>query len=303
MKTTPYHTLKRTTFGRYLLALAIPALCAGTSVQAANSLYTAGDLIMFFQEQGGSNTLYVNLGAAHSYRGAASGLDGASVPNIINISTELTSAFGADWASNTNLYAGLAGVQRTSSLSTTQVNGDPARTLYVSSARNVLNSQNSIGYTVNSGSTGMSTAASGITNMMLPFGSNADVNTLTLVLPTTSSNIDEQNTFLGQGVPGAAFGTFASGVSQRGTAGNLGSLDGIDDVEFALDLQRILARTGISGQVEGPQYESTFEGTFLLGNDGNVSFAVVPEPSSAILSGLTGTLLLLRRRRNPKSGQ
>ena len=294
MKTTQYHTSKRTTLGRYLLALALPALCAGTSVQAANSLYAAGDLVMFFQEQGGSNTLYVNLGAAHSYRGAASGLDGASVPNIININSSLVSAFGDEWAANTNIYAGLAGVRSASTTASTVVNGDPARTVYVSSARDNLGAANSVGYTV-SNLTSLTSAASNIGTMLQPFGSAGTSNTLQLVSPTSTSNIDNQNPFLAQAVPGTAFNTFAGGVSQRG---NLGSLNGVNNVEFALDLQRILARNDLANTVSGTVLSSSFEGTFLLGNDGNVSFSVIPEPSSAILSGLAGTLLLLRRRRN-----
>jgi hypothetical protein len=290
--------MKRTTLGRYLLALAIPVLCAGTSVQAANSLYAAGDLVMFFQEQGGSNTLYVNLGNAHSYRGAASGLDGASIPSVMNINSSLVSAFGSGWASNTSIYAGLAGVRSASTTASTVINGDPARTVYVSSARDNLGAANSIGYVV-SNLTSLTSAASNIGSMLQPFGSAGTSNTLQLVSPTSTSNIDNQNPFLAQDVPGTAFNTFAGGVSQRGTAGNLGSLNGVNNVEFALDLQRILARNDLANTVSGPVLSSTFEGTFLLGNDGNVSFAVIPEPSSAILSGLAGTLLLLRRRRNP----
>lgn len=294
MKPTMKPTMtKRIGFAAMMAAATI--LPAG----AANSFYAPGDLVLFFQEEGGTNTVYANLGNTAGFRGTASGPTGSSTQlNIVNLSTTLTTAFGAGWATNPNIYAGLAGVWGTSPLSSTLQNGDPQRTLYVSDPRNSLANiyqQDSTGYIV-SGSTGMSNGASAMTNMNSIFENNYD--SQIAISPLAESTIDNNNPFLAANVQGVAFNLFGGGVQQVGTAGNLGSLASIGTVEFALDLHRILARTGISGQVEGPQYESTFEGVVVVGTDGAVSFVAIPEPSTLALSGLATLGLLLRRRRN-----
>ena len=61
---------------RALLALTGIALGV-SSANAQNPNYAPGDLVLFFQQYGGSNTIAVNLGAATTYRDATS--------NILNI--------------------------------------------------------------------------------------------------------------------------------------------------------------------------------------------------------------------------
>jgi hypothetical protein len=275
------------------------AVAAILPAGAANTFYAPGDLVLFFQQEGGSNTVYANLGKAADYRGTAAGPAGGSpVLNIVDLNTTLTGAFGPGWASDASVYAGLAAVWGTSSLSSTLQDGDPNRTVYVSDPRVALGNiyqQGSTGYVVPN-TTSLSTASSAITNQNSVFENQYD--SLVTVSLASVSRIDENNPFLAPGIQGTGFGIFAGGVQQPGSAGNMGSVDslGLGTVEFALDLHRILARNDIAGQVGGPALQSTFEGTFLVGTNGLVSF--IPEPSSFALSGLAAVALLMRRRRH-----
>lgn len=298
---------------RILAAMAVPTLLAVLPAGAANTFYAPGDLVLYFQKAGSTNTIYANLGnAANLYRGTVAGIGGndytLTKTNFLNLNTTLTSAFGAGWAGDTGIYAGLAGVF-SNSTGTTLTNGDPGRTLYVSAARSSMNNAgigvaDSTAYDLTlAGNTAMTTAANGIIQQNNAFENNYD--SLVTISLTDVSQIDDQNPISG-GLQGNAFNnTFAGGVQQQGTSGNLGSVDGLGDVEFALDLYRILARgTGgsgttapVSGQVEGLLRQGSFEGTVVIGSDGGVSF-LVPEPSSALLGGLATVALVLRRRRS-----
>lgn len=298
---------------RSLLAIAIPSMLAALPAGAANSFYAPGDLVLYFQMEGDTDTVYANLGnAANLYRGSQSGTGGndysLTKSNILNLNSTLSSAFGAGWASSTSLFAGVAGVF-SNGTNTLLTNSDPGRTLYVSSARDSISTA-TVGTASSTawdmtlaGNTAMTTAANGIIQQNTAFENNYDAQ-VTISL-TGVSQIDEQNPVSG-GLQGNAFNnTLAGGVQQQGTAGDLGSVDGLGNIEFALDLYRILGRgTGgsgatapVIGQVAGDLRQGSFEGTVVVGSNGAVSY-LVPEPSSAILSGLAAGAFLLRRRRS-----
>jgi hypothetical protein len=297
--------MKHITMNRFAISAAAAVLCTGAA-NAANSLYAAGDLLLYFQKQGGSNTVYVNLGnAATLYRGGSAGTVGdesLTKTNITNINSSLTAAFGPGWASDTSLYAGLAAA-RSSSTSTTIIaadNGDQKRTLYVSRGRESVGTvgiSESVAWDLSQGQP-YTVSATGIIAMGAPFDNGPDATQA--VLDTTVSGIDNYNPFLAPGIQDTAFGGFAGGVQQAGTAGIFGNYAGIGDAEFSLDLYRILpldinSTSGV--EIAGPRHLGTFEGNVIVASDGNVSF-LVPEPSSITLTGLAGLALALRRRRN-----
>lgn len=299
----------KNTFTRYALIAASASILTAFPAAAANSFYAPGDLVLFFQQAGGSNTVYANLGnAATLYRGTQSGAGGStSQLNILDLSSTLTSAFGSGWASDTTIYAGLAGVFSTSTTSTALTHSDPARTLYISSPRNsvgTIGTADSTGWDLTlAGDTAMDSASTGIQqqNNVLEDSYNTGV-TVSLA---SISQIDNQNPLLSQGVPpitsqGNAFAdTLESGVQQAGSADVFGDFGGaVGNAEFALDLYRVLARNNIAGQIGGGQRDGSFEGTVIVGSNGSVSFLTVPEPSSIALIGLGSGALLLRRRRS-----
>jgi hypothetical protein len=299
------------TINRYSLFVASLSVFAVHTVTAANSFYAPGDLVLFFQKEGSSNTIYANLGnAATQFRGAAAGVNptgAADAPvqfNFLNLNTTLTSAFGAGWTNDPNVYAGLAGVFGTSQTNNTVTNGDPHRTLYISSGRDTVGpsgSSNSVGWDLTlAGNTAMTTAATGIQTQNNAFENNYDA--LTTVSLTSISQIDEQNPLVIAGIPpvtsqGNAMGnTLQGGIQQRGTDGDFGTYDTAGQAEFALDLYRIVAKTGLPGEVPWNLRQGSYEGTVIVNSFGQVSF--IPEPSSLALVGFGAGSLLLRRRRS-----
>ncbi len=283
-----------------LLATSLVALVTPTAM-AANSFYAPGDLILYFQQEGGTNTIYANLGnAATDFRGATTGADAPNKLNFLNINSTLISAFGAGWASDPSIYSGLAAVWGVSSTQTNLQNGDPQRTLYISQGRAgvaTIGAQDSTGWDLSGGGNSAITAgATGIKNQNDAFENNYDA--LVTVSPTGVSLIDNQNPFFSPGLQGPSFGLFDGGNQQRGTTGTIGDFGDAGVAEFALDLYRILGRTGVAGQVGGDLRNGSFEGTVTIDSQGSVSFlTAVPEPSSVALLGMAAGTLVLRRRR------
>jgi hypothetical protein len=264
--------MKRSSY--FLINTLAIGLAAG-SANAQNANYAPGDLVLYFQQEGGSKTVYANLGnTATEFRAAAAGPGAPNKVNFLDISAALTSAFGAGWADDPTIYAGLAGVWGTSNTSNVLTNGDPHRTLYVSASRSGVGSvgaANSTAWDLSlAGNSAMDAGSSNIKSQ------NDRLETLyttaVAVSPTGDSFIDEQNPFLAAGVQGNAFNAFAGGVQQVGAAGSFGSFGAAGTVEFALDLYRVLAKTTISGQVAGALRVGSFEGTVTLNSSGMVSF-------------------------------
>lgn len=295
---------------RLFLSLASTAVLLTGSSQAANSFYDLGDLMLFFQKPGDSDTVYVSLGnAATNFRGTAAGPTAANQAlNIININQTLVDAFGAGWASDTSIYAGVAGAYSSNaSLSTSAVfNGDQHRTLYLSRARESVGTvglENSATYDLST-----SLPYTGVATQIIAMGNTFEVNgsAQQQMITTDISTIDDQNpiniapvTFAQS--QGSAFGAIAGGIQQRGSASTIGDF-GVyeDDVQFALDLYRIVPRldANTTGEISGTQHIGTFEGTLAIGANGDVSFITIPEPSSVTLAGIAALALAFRRRRN-----
>ena len=290
------------------MLVASGSLVAASSAQAAS--YAAGDLMLYFFQEGGTQTVYVNLGQAHTFRGATAGPSEAiNSPNLsltakdeaspMNLNTTLTTAFGSNWATQTNLYAGLAGVFSASTGTADIQNGDPNRTLYFSMGNNLVDE---VGNRTFASSGGMTSAANGIINMGTGFTGTNSI----LISPVENSVIDDTNPFFAPGILGTAFGGFAGGVAQVGTASTLGSFGNVNNVEFALDLHRILATRAPVDTINGVDADgnaiavrnSMYEGTITINSSGVVGFSAVPEPSSVMLLGLGAGALAFRRRRN-----
>lgn len=285
-----------------LLASASVVTLAAAPAHAANTFYDPGDLILFFQKPGTQNTVYVSLGsAANNYRGLVAGTTGDYAlhkTDILNINSTLTSAFGAGWASDTGIYAGVVAA-RSSSTGTQVFVGDQTRTVYASKARESVGSigvasSQAWDFTLSSANTAAATN-------IVALGNNLENNTdeKSDIVTVDLSSIDNQNPFLAPGIQDTAFNAFGGGIQQVGGSGIFGTFDGVGDVEFALDIYRITPRANedTTGEVFGTPKVGSFEGTLVIGSNGSVSY-LVPEPSSVALSGLAGLALALRRRRH-----
>jgi hypothetical protein len=289
----------------WVLTVGSLAITSG-GAHAQNANYAPGDLVMFFQQStAGSQTVYANLGSATTWRGAATGADVANNLSFLNINTQLTSAFGANWATDPTLVAGMAGVFSTSTSTSELNNGDPTRTLYLSKSRSsegTLGSANSSSITIGT-NTGFTTIAGNIEAM------NNVLETLyttaVAVSPVADSAIDGQNPFSNATTQSTAFGGVSGGVQQFGSASSFGAFGPVSGAEFVLDLYRLQPYGNIVGQVgQGlANRASTYEGSFALDSAGDISFvssAAVPEPSTYAMCGiaaLAAGIFAYRRRK------
>lgn len=279
------HPLQKTA----LAAVAFATLALGSATAAT---YSAGDLLIGFVAGGGlgaDTTLIANLGPAVGYRDRATdNLD------VITLGTQLSATFGATWYERTDLYVSLLGGRSSSVTSSSQVNGDPSRTLYTSQPRN------SVGIVGTASSPIPSLAnfdipAVRILAVASRFGTSAVDGTWTI--PDSAANTIDEYT---RPTTNVSYGAYQDSVEQTFNTGTWGTIGLAGTVEAALDLYRNQARNDIAGQTGfgEPVGPGTFEGTFTINQTGQVAFlAVVPEPGSALMLGLAGLGSLLRRRR------
>lgn len=280
--------------------LSICALAAGmtSAAFAQNPAYAPGDLVLCFQKEGSNNTLYANLGnAAKLFRGAAAGpADGVNKVNFLDINAQLATAFGAGWASDPTLYAGAAAVWGVSATNAIALqDGDPNRTLYITKPRTAVGtvgSSDSSGWDLSlAGNTAMSFASSGIQSQNNVL--EVSYSTAVAVSDVAISQIDNQNPFLAPGIQGPAMSnSLEGGIQQVGNSTSFGTFGAAGQVEFALDLYRVLAINTAPGQVAGDVRMGSYEGTVTVSSSGKVSFiakATTVKAPEIVVEQPTGT--------------
>lgn len=275
-----------------LLATSVAALCAHTASAAP---YTAGDLIISFRATGANGnadqTYSLNVGAATGFR------DATTNSVVTNIAADLATAFGANWATRTDIYWGII-ANNTNAPSGGVVNGDPVRTIYASNDQTTVGTQSSVAAIPTSATRG--TVSTQVQTFVAAFAAAASngVNPNGAIIPVSSTNDysefglnsaqDFGSTFGGDGIEGNS----ASGV-----------------VNTALDLYRIL-NNNTGANPTGTVGTGSYEGTFTIAANGDVSFRTTPafvpeepigaEPlstgilTSFVFAGLAG----LARRKN-----
>jgi hypothetical protein len=279
-----------------ILAAAGVALSA-SSAMAQNPNYAPGDIVLFFQQFGGSNTVALNVGAATTFRDATSNI--LNIANIGSLLSNGTTGFGSTWYDTSSLWWGAAGVRSNStSLSSVTAGDVTGRTLYVSGLRTSLGTEGtaaSAGWTVDSNGS-MTSGANNIIQMANRMETQSL--TTTLVEGTSTSNIDGQNLFNIFGTPTESFGVFPGSVLGSFGPGSFGSFGGVA-AEAALDLYRILPATPGGVVDPGTIREGQFQGTFVIEQDGDVSYIVtpVPEPATMVAGLALGAVATLTRRR------
>jgi hypothetical protein len=267
--------------------IALLALASSALVIPANAAvtYSQGDLVLAIRGGTEAKTLLVNLGLATNYRDATSGN-----ANVVTILSDLNANFSG-WATRSDVTWGIFGVRATSAIAGV-VNGDPGQTIYVSRAQTTLGTQatawGSTGQTIN-----VTNHTNGATNMNTVQG-EFDIAEGTTNLPSQAAVLADANTTYDTN--GSTWAAFTNGGGTRGNFGN-GTLG------TALDLFRSLGTT-TGASPSGTLRVGSYEGTFHINGSGVVSYATtpaaVPEPSRALLLGLSATGLLFRRRRSVK---
>jgi len=263
------------------------SILAANSASAQNPGFELGNLFLGFQTTGSGSENYVlaNIGdSALLFRDATS-----NQINLININAALTAQFGANWANRTDLFMGAGASWSNDEFGAPSRNGDVFNTLYVGNPRQTL------GVEGQSGSNGFSLtgnsvqeASNGLYGSGVAFESLGTSGVATISSTASLVDYNDQNPISG-GIQGNAYnGVFSGGVQTTFGPGAFGNFGGVN-VEAALDLYRIGSTTG----------NSTYEGTVVLDSLGNVSFIVqpVPEPSVALMLGLTACVIGFTRRR------
>lgn len=244
---------------------------------AATLNYNAGDVLVGFYATGGtgsSSTYVINLGSINTYLNASGSID---LSYLGNIGADLTAVYGSDWSTRADLYWGIAAATGTAVASQAIVYGSHSRSELgvVSEGWNPITNNN----VRNGGVRANINSWGGTVNNVT---STANSNYATIGSTDTASSFSKQLSY-GSAFPyGQAFSD-ASGWLADDFLGNFGN--GVDGA--TLDFFRVGANT----------VNTYYVGTFGLSEAGQLSFNVVPEPSTYALLIVVGVGFLAFRRR------
>ncbi|MDD5348926.1 MAG: PEP-CTERM sorting domain-containing protein [Chthoniobacteraceae bacterium] len=267
-----------------ILMTAAIALVGVASAHADS--YQRGDLLLAFRAPTGTTGADINfvidLGAATDFRNLTGTLQ------LANVGSQLASIYGSDWNSRTDLSWG---VVSTDAKTGSAVNGDPAKTSYISLAEASFGTHSD---DPTFGSGARSTISTQVYAFSDAFAASAGANATTGISMGSSTTgswsyyyDDSQNMTY----------SFGSGISFEGAVGN-----GVDTSDAALDLFRILNTTS-GANPTGTVGLGSYEGSFTLSNNGQISFTdnlqAVPEPSTYAMLGVGAVAAfgVMRRRR------
>ncbi len=281
-----------------LAAVAGSGLFALGSANAQNANHAPSDLVLTFQNPGGTqgstSTVIAALGNVSTV------FRDAGTFTSINIGTQLGAAFGASWFDQTTLWMGAVGFRGTSASVTTTLDGDPHQTIYFTKVRSGVGTvglANSAAPSVGANTgTGITSGMNQVKNQFETVGT-----TNPFTQATSASFIDENNPFTVPGVQSAAYSNIAGGVQGNFGAGTFGTYGSAGVVELAMDLYRIQTRSDVADPTGFNQTnDGQYLGTITINNGGAVGYiAAVPEPSTTVLVGLGAafSLFVMRRRR------
>ncbi len=290
---------RKTILTKAILAT-VGVVLSATSASAQNGNYNqaAGDIVLFAQAFGGTQTLMLNIGTGQAFRDATSNLIDLKNVGVELAAISATTAFVGNWYDNPDMYWGVAGVRSSSDSNGAAVNGDGHRTIYTTKERIALGTEGaaeSSTWTI-TGNTAMTNGSTNIIQMTTRMETVATTDRL--LEGNATSNVDGQNPFLGSN-PGTAYGNFPGGVMGNFGVGSFGTFGG-ESAEGALDLYRILGSTSASGTVDpGTLRVGQYQGSFVIDQGGDVSFIVtpVPEPTTMGATLVLGCVAAGMRRR------
>lgn len=273
-------------------ALAAASLAFAAHTASAAFTFTDGDVVLGFQTRGttGSNiNVFFNLGSGVDLR------DGNTFGTLGNIGTTLTANYGANWYTSGDVYFGaignLSSQSPTGFFAQPPVNGDPARTLYVSRPTTTVGGSqpysynaNDLGFATNSYTGQEAFLISGDSLTMQADGSTI-LNRTTARPQEDNNSWSFWNPFTPQGNQDVAYTALNGGI-QNVLNGAPGST--------LIDIQRIIPTTTGANPTQ-PAGAGRTVSTIALSPDGSI--VAIPEPSTGILALVAGLGIVLRRRR------
>ena len=254
-----------------ITALALAAISLGTVAASAQVTPAAGanDLVLGFEattagSTGANTNLELDLGPASNFTSSA------SFNNLGLLGADLTSVYGSNWATRSDLIWAVAGVVGSNVLDVTSNTPPTERTSYVSSYIQGLTT------TLN---TGNATPATGVGAATI-----GDATT-----PASGIGGSFSNSLVGSSTGDFGFSS-SVGINQAIVGGTSSGPDG------SIDLYKFV-RAG------GTTTPASLLGDFVLSGSGtSATFAfnpvAAPEPSAYALAITAGLLFLVLRRRN-----
>jgi hypothetical protein len=269
-----------------LLAGLIASVAVSLSTSSAALTTAAGDLLLSFYTQTGLNagptTYTVNLGSTSSL------LSGAP-KSLYNLNSDLTTAFGSGWATNTSLKMALIGGFGESD--------SPSRTIYAGSKlTNIANKGNSTRPSVANRDEHELWAfgVGDFTTQLNGAAANGAVTANSAIIATSGSDVTDFTV----DNPGTYFGAGWDPTTSMISGNITGTLNG-NSYKAALDVWNNAYTS--SGALPTASYLMTIGLT--SGGDLNVAAAAVPEPSTFVMSGLAllaGMFLINRKKKTLK---
>lgn len=257
----------------------LTAALAVVSIASANAsmTYSNGDMILGISQINNANSLCyeVNLGNISSLLSLSAGST-----LTWNLSTsDIGSNFGAGWANDSTVSWGVAGIySKTASLTVGDV-------IY---ARNTSWVTGDVQYNVGSST---STAAAQIYNMVKGTGNDSFVSLTSTGDDAKGALADSTSNYSWQKLSNAD--GYGSADSNSFSALQMVVTSFDDTNSSSLGLYVI-------DPSAAKDSDATLVGNFTLGDDGTLTFAAVPEPSTYAMIGIGGLAMLriMRRRRN-----
>ncbi len=239
--------------------LAVASVLAVPFTHAATTSYSDGDLFLGFRAAGGSQDYLLDIGQIDQFLNNPAPF----TLSLGDIGADLTTVFGSDWYTRTDLYFSVIGG------SSLGLGADPANTLYTTKVSGTW-TRRSDG------------AQASTTSLIASLGGNYDGNTSTVNSPVgLIQNSSDQNSYASFQPGGtlANSGGISFGAFNPSNEGNPNQ---------TLLLERLTSTANSAGQVT--------LGGISIGSDASVQF--VPEPGTlGLLLPLAGLLGVVRLRR------
>ncbi|MEI7863926.1 MAG: PEP-CTERM sorting domain-containing protein [Chthoniobacterales bacterium] len=312
------------TLRRLGVASCLTLAAVASASAAVDTSYEENDLLLFFRNPNGtsgqSSMVVSSLGSTYGvFRAAATPGDSSygTTISLGNLNSLLTTTYGTNWTSpNGNLFVGANGQNgSTVGNATSVIEGDYARTFYVTRARNGAGTYG----TANSANMSIATATTTIPSNIQGANSPAINITVPGTLENSGTTLDTWNPLTSQNIVSQAYGAINNGIvgAVSSTTFNFGS---INNVAAALDLWRVSPSLNNSGDntawqntysiassygggsgAQTKQY-GWFLGTLTLSQNGDVNFVggdgvPVPEPGTYVTAALLGVAAFLRWRK------